>query len=221
MNAPHDELAAMVTRVTSSALHDCLVQVHRHPCVIEGLVTPTPERVLFGPAATMAFLPHRADLFGDPRHDFASVYYRAVGDAARGAVLVMSCGGMPGQALAGGKKLSRAAFQGVAGALTDGRFRDLHELAGLGLALYCGGEAVAPANGVLTPFEAGVPVQVGGVTVVPGDYVYADRAGAVIIPRDVAGDVMRAAVALEESDRAVVDASRDEAADRSRHASRG
>ncbi len=215
------ELTELATRVSSSALHDCLVKVHGHPCVVTGLTCPTPGRVLFGPAATMAFLPHRADLFGDPRHDFASVYYRAVGDAARGAVLVMSCGGMPDQALAGGKKLSRAAFQGVAGALTDGRLRDLHELADLGLALYCGGEAVAPANGVLTPYEAGVPVQVGGVTVVPGDYVFADRAGAVVMPAAVVGDVMRAAAALEQADRDVVDASRDEAADRARHATGG
>ena len=192
-------LAQMVPHVSSSALHDCLAGIHRHPCTVNDLVCPTPGRVLFGRAATIAFLPHRADLFDARRHDFARLYYEAVGDDPEGVALVMSCGGMPAQAVAGGKKLSRAAFQGAAGALTDARFRDLHELAELGLALYCGGESVAPANGILTPHAAGVAVQVRGVTVVPGDFVFADRAGAVVVPAPVADEVFSRAAELEES----------------------
>lgn len=218
---PVDELLALrarllplLPRVSTSALSDCLATVHRHPAAIVDLVTPTPERVLFGPAATMRFLPHRADLFRAPVHDFAHQYYRAVGEAPEGRVLVMSCGGMPDAALAGGRKLSRAAFQSVAGVLADGRLRDLHELAGLGLAIHCAGEAVVPANGVLTPVDAGVAVQVRGVTVVPGDFVHADRAGAVVIPAALVEQVVAAAVELEEADRRTVEASRDAAADR-------
>lgn len=214
----HARIAELVPRVSSSALHDCLITVHRHPCTINDLVCPTPGRVLFGRAATIAFLPHRADLFAGREYDFARMYYAAVKDRARGAVLVMSSGGMPGQALAGGKKFSRAAFQGVAGALTDGRFRDLHELAELGLALYCSGESVAPANGILVPHAADVPVQVAGVTVVPGDYVLADQAGAVVVPASVAEDVFTRAADLERRDAATVEASRDEAADREANA---
>lgn len=218
MTPQQSALARMVPHVSSSALHDCLAKVHRHPCAINDLVCPTPGRVLFGRAATIAFLPHRADLFDGPGHDFARLYYEAVGDDPAGAALVMSCGGMPGQAVAGGKKSSRAAFQGVAGALTDARFRDLHELAGLGLALYCGGESVAPANGILTPHAAGVPVQVRGVTVVAGDFVFADRAGAVVVPASVADEVFAAAAELEAEDAATVEASRDAAADRAANA---
>lgn len=209
-----ERLRRLLPAVSSSALADCLARVHRHPAAIIDLVCPTPDRVLFGPAATIRFLPHRADLFTTPEHDFARAYYRAVGDRPAGAVLVMSSGGMPDQALAGGKKLSRAAFQGVAGVLADGRLRDLHELADRGLVIHCNGEAVVNANGVLVPAAADVPVQVRGVTVVPGDYVHADRSGAVVIPAAVVEEVMEAAAALEEADRRTVDASRDPVADR-------
>lgn len=209
-----DRLAALLPAVSSSALCDCLAKVHRHPAVIVDLITPTPDRVLFGPAATIRFLPYRADLHGGPDIDFARSYYGAVGVDPAGKVLVMSCGGMPDAALAGGKKLSRAAFQGVAGVLADGRLRDLHELAAEGLAIHCSGEAVQNANGVLVPVESDVPVQVRGVTVIPGDYVYADRAGAVVIPASVVEDVMTAAAALEAADARTVEASRDPAADR-------
>jgi len=212
--ALRDRLLPLLPRVSTSALRDCLARVHGHPAAVIDLVTPTPERVLFGPAATIRFLPHRADLFTEPSHDFAHAYYRAVGDLPAGRVLVMSSGGMPDAALAGGKKLSRAAFQGVAGVLADGRLRDLHELAALGLALHCNGEAVVPANGVLTPVDADVPVSVRGVTVVPGDFVHADRSGAVVLPAALVEELVHAAVALEEADARVVEAGRDPVADR-------
>jgi regulator of RNase E activity RraA len=207
-------IAALLPRVSSSALSDCLARIHRHPAAIVDLVSPTPGRVLFGPAATIRFLPYRADLFTGPDNDFARAYYRAVGDDPAGKVLVMSCGGMPDAALAGGKKLSRAAFQGVAGVLCDGRLRDMHELGEQGLVIYCNGEAVVPANGVLVPVASDVAVQVRGVTVVPGDYVHADRSGAVVVPAAVLEEVMEAAAALEDADRATIDRSRDAAADR-------
>jgi regulator of RNase E activity RraA len=210
-------LRALLPRVSSSALHDVLVRKHAHPCAIVDLVTPTPDRVLFGPAATVRFLPYRADVFDGDVHDFARAYYAAVGTSAAGKVLVMSCGGHPDGALAGGKKLTRAAFQGAAGVLADGRLRDLHELAGAGLAIHCNGEAVVPANTLLMPVDAGVPVQVRGVTVMPGDWIHADRSGAVVIPGTAVQEVMAAAAALEEADLATVERTGDEAADRAAH----
>jgi len=211
-------LAELLPRVSSSALHDVLVKIHPHPCAIIGLQTPTPDRVLFGPAATIRFLPYRADLIDPAEHDFARAYYRAVGASAAGKVLVMSCGGHPDGALAGGKKMTRAAFQGAAGVLADGRLRDLHELAAEGLAIHCNGEAIVPANTLLMPVASDAPVQVRGVTVVPGDWIHADRSGAVVVPASVVERVMREAAALEEADLAVIERSRDEAADRAANA---
>jgi 4-hydroxy-4-methyl-2-oxoglutarate aldolase len=70
--------------------------------------------------------------------------------------------------------------------LTDGRLRDFEELAGYDFAAYCSGEATHWGGDVVTPFQANVPVVVSGVGVMPGQYVYADTAGAVVIPE---GDV--------------------------------
>lgn len=219
MTAPDPAaLAELLPRVSSSALHDVLVKLHAHPCAIIGLRTPTPDRRLFGPAATIRFLPYRADLVDPGEHDFARAYYRAVGDSAAGKVLAMSCGGHPDGALAGGKKMTRAAFQGAAGVLADGRLRDLHELAAEGLAIHCAGEQIVPANTLLMPVASGVPVQVRGVTVIPGDWIHADRSGAVVIPASVVERVMHDAAALEDADIAVIERSRDEAADRAANA---
>jgi regulator of RNase E activity RraA len=86
--------------------------------------------------------------------------------------------------------------------LTDGRLRDFEELAGYDFAAYCSGETTHWGGDVVTPFKANVPVVVGGVGVMPGQYVYADAAGAVVIPEDEVDDVLAEARKLEADDEA-------------------
>ena len=96
---------------------------------------------------------------------------------------------------------------GWPGVLTDGRLRDFAELAGYDFAAYCSGEATHWGGDVVTPFQANVPVVVGGVGMMPGQYVYADAAGAVVIPDGEIDDVLAAArkiVAEDEAFRAPV-----------------
>jgi regulator of RNase E activity RraA len=54
----------------------------------------------------------------------------------------------------------------------------------------------------VTPFQANVPVVVGGVGVMPGQYVYADAAGAVVIPAGQVDDVLAEARKIEAEDEA-------------------
>jgi regulator of RNase E activity RraA len=70
----------------------------------------------------------------------------------------------------------------MAGLLTDGRIRDFHELASYAPVFYCAGEAVAAGSRALMPIAVNVPVSLRGTTIVPGDYIYADAAGVVVIP---------------------------------------
>ena len=50
------------------------------------------------------------------------------------------------------------------------------------------------------PFAANVAVEIGGVSVVPGDYVYADSSGAVVIPRTSLRRVIDEALKVEGED---------------------
>ena len=52
----------------------------------------------------------------------------------------------------------------------------------------------------MTPFQANVPVVVRGVGVMPGQYVYADAAGAVVIPEGEVDDVLAEARRIEAED---------------------
>jgi regulator of RNase E activity RraA len=179
---PADALSGL----TCADLVDAMGRVHRHHCHVLDLVSPTPGRVLFGPAATISFYPS-CSVALDPQHyNFANLFYEAVGDRPAGKVLVLGSNGYTNTSMGGGTKLFRLQEHGLAGVLTDGRLRDFEELAGYDFAAYCSGEATHWGGDVVTPFQANVPVVVGGVGVKPDQYVYADAAGAVVIPE---GDV--------------------------------
>lgn len=181
-------------------LVDAMGRVHGHRAHLLPLTSPTPERPLFGPAATIAYLPYRDDFSEGNRLGFAGWFYRAVGEEPGGRVLVLSSGGYPDASHGGATKLSRLANHGLAGLLTDGRLRDLDELGASGLSVWCSGEATRWGGDTVAPYAADVPVQVGGVTVVPGDYVYADRTGAVVIPAASLDRVLAEAKKIHETD---------------------
>ena len=168
--------------VGCAPLVDAMGRTHRHRAHLPALSSPAPDRVLFGPAVTLHYLPTRDDL-PEPDAGFGQVFADVVRDAPADAVLVMSSGGYPDVSHAGGVKLTRVATHGLAGVLADGLLRDFVELAGLGFATWCRGEAVRWGGDSVMPYAANVAVEVAGVTVLPGDYVNVDRAGGVVVPR--------------------------------------
>ena len=175
-------LRELAENVRTADVVDAMGRLHRHRCHVLDLVSPTPGRLLFGPAATISYFPSCGEALPSERYSFASSFYEAVGDAPEGMVLVLASNGYPDVSLGGGTKLSRVQNQGLAGVLADGRLRDFPELAESDLAVYCRGEATRWGGDVVTPFEAGRPVVVGGVGVRPGDHVFADASGAAVIP---------------------------------------
>jgi regulator of RNase E activity RraA len=190
--------------VSAASLCDALAARRPHRAHILDLVTPTPGEVLFGRAATLRFFPNRTDHHS--AEDRFDQLLAAV--AGTGHVLVLGAGGHPDQALAGGKKVARIEAAGFTGLLTDGRLRDLEEIAEFGVVAYCGGETPRAAGDEVTPLAANVPVEVDGVGVLPGDWVYADGAGALVIPDADVAAVIEAARLIEERDAAAVTAAR-------------
>ena len=198
----------LLARVTCASIVDAVGRQHAHRSHIVDLVTPSPGRALFGPAATIAFLPLRRDIFDPVRNDFARLFYEALGDSGLGKVLVISSNGHPDVSLGGARKLSRVENNHLEGVLCDGRLRDFAGLAGYDFATYCTGEAVQAGGNDVMPYEANVPVVVGGVAVFPGDYVYADSSGAVVIPSAHVEATLQEAARIEEQDAASVESIR-------------
>lgn len=196
----NEDLQFLLKQVKSSSLVDAMGRFHRHRCHILDLVTPTPGRVLFGPAVTISYFPSCSMALDPQRYNFARLFYEAVGAEPAGKVLVLASNGHPDVSLGGGTKMSRLQNHGLAGVLADGRLRDFEELRRYEFATYCKGEATRWGGDTVTPFQANVPVVLAGVGVMPGHYVYADSAGAVVIPADEVSNVFEEAARIERQD---------------------
>lgn len=111
---------------------------------------------------------------------------RALEGPGEGRVLVVDGGGSLRRALVGGNIGAAAARNGWAGVVVDGCVRDLAELR----ACQVGIKALAPMP---LPTErktdglTGVAVQIQGVWVRPGDWLYADEDGIVVSAQPLHG----------------------------------
>jgi regulator of RNase E activity RraA len=193
------ERATQAAELGCAALVDAMGRIHAHRAHILPLISPAPTRRMFGPAATIAYLPYRDDL---PQADtgFTALFYQAVAPEPGGRVLVLSSGGYPDASHGGGTKLSRAQHHQLAGVLADGRLRDFEQLRSYDFATWCRGEATRWGGDTVMPYAANVAVEIAGVTVTPGDYVYADAAGAVVIPATSLDRVLKEARTVQAED---------------------
>lgn len=178
---------------------DAMATVYPHRAHIIELDSPDPERVLIGPALTISFLPVRKDLMDAEKHSLGPAIYRAISKRdPKGAVLVMASNGYTHTSLGGGTKLSRLENLGMAGILADGMLRDYEELNSYSFATYCQGETVRAGGNEIQPYLADVPVAVGGLTVVPGDVIFAKGSTAVVIPGSKAETILTQARGIME-----------------------
>lgn len=197
-------------RPSVAAVTDATGRILRHQAHVLDLISPTPGRVLFGVAVTIRFIPYREDLFKEEVNSFARCFYDAIGDEPHGKVIVFDSAGSVDTSVGGGTKLSRLHNTRVSGLITDARLRDFRELCEYDPVFYCAGEAVRAGTAELMPSAVNVPVVLGGVTVVPGDYVYADSSATVIIPGSHFEEVWAAASKIETDEVALRQSIRDE-----------
>jgi regulator of RNase E activity RraA len=92
---------------------------------------------------------------------------------------------------------------GCVGTVTDGSVRDLDEVRELGFHFFATHVSVSHAYVHLVDF--GQPVKVGELTVHPGDLIHADQYGVLVIPHQVARDVVAAAAKVEQIERQIID----------------
>jgi 4-hydroxy-4-methyl-2-oxoglutarate aldolase len=189
---------------SAATLTDAVGRICGHRAHILDLVSPAPRRKLFGRAVTIRYVPYRADISDDDGRSFARYFYEAIGDETDGEVLVLDSSGQHDLSIGGGAKFSRLHNHGLAGLVTDARIRDFNELAAFDPVFYCRGEAVRAGARDLMPVAANVPASLCGTTVVPGDYVYADPSGVVVIPAGHLEQVLRSAAEIDAEDKAIL-----------------
>jgi 4-hydroxy-4-methyl-2-oxoglutarate aldolase len=91
---------------------------------------------------------------------------------------------------------------GFIGTVTNGSARDLDEMEALGFYVFASTPSVSHACAHLV--DCGGPVRIGGAVISPGDLLHGDRHGVVIIPAEIAAETARAAVEVDDAERALI-----------------
>ncbi len=92
---------------------------------------------------------------------------------------------------------------GCVGTVTNGGVRDLDEVEALGFHLFA--SHIHVSHAYVHVVEVGTPVEIGGMTVNPGDLLHGDKHGITDIPLDIADDVFQAAMDVEARERRIID----------------
>ncbi|MBL8331226.1 MAG: ribonuclease E activity regulator RraA [Rubrivivax sp.] len=114
-------------------------------------------------------------------HEDNSLVKAAVESAGDGRVLVVDGGGSLRRALLGGNLAAAAARNGWAGVVIDGCVRDVAELNACDIGIRALALIPLPTER-RGEGQKDLPVQIQGVTVKPGDWLYADADGIVVLP---------------------------------------
>jgi regulator of RNase E activity RraA len=103
--------------------------------------------------------------------------------------------------------LSRAAkARGIAGTLVEGSVRDVDESREIGYPVFARAAVPATARGRIVEEGWNLPVDVGGVTVHPGDFVIADGSGVVFVAKSRIEEVLLAAEEIAARERTMAEA---------------
>lgn len=91
---------------------------------------------------------------------------------------------------------------GCVGCVTDGSVRDLDEARGMGFHFFASGPSVSHAY--VRVETIGEPIEIGGLTVAPGDLLHADHHGVLKIPLEIAAELPAAADRVIETEQALL-----------------
>lgn len=180
-----------LARVGAATIANALLKRGLRNTMMLGLQPLSPDQpALVGQAFTVRMIPAREDL--DSMALYArddSLHRRAIEECSAGAVLVLAPGGDTRASVMGDMMALRLLVRGVAGAITDGGFRDTPGIRNTGLPCFQR-QASGPATPIhLHPVDFNQPVGLAGVAVYPGDVIVGDGEGVVCIPRHLADEV--------------------------------
>jgi len=184
-------LSEIREKLFTSVLSDCLDAVGVMNQALPPRIRPLDEGlVMVGRARTAAFMEvYHHDAGGNPYE----LEIQLVDSLEPGQIPVFACSN-PARVAPWGELLSTAArARGAAGAPMDGCTRDVKAIRAMGFPVFHGGIAPLDSKGRGRIMAIDVPIECAGVRVEPGDLIFGDADGVVIIPKRVEADVLKRA----------------------------
>jgi regulator of RNase E activity RraA len=140
-----------------------------------------PEWKIFGRAATLSAVVVHAE----PENPYA-VELACIDSLKPGDVLIATTNGDRSSALWGELLSTSARAHGAVGGVIDGLTRDAIKILAMDFPVFAAGYCPLDSKGRLDCISFGKPVQIGDCTVRPGDCVFGDIDGVVVVPAELA-----------------------------------
>jgi 4-hydroxy-4-methyl-2-oxoglutarate aldolase len=120
----------------------------------------------------------------------SSVVHKAISIAQPGDVLVIDRNSDAKHAAWGEMTSLAATVRGLAGTIIDGPLTDIVEIEEMGYLVFSRGISPITTRGLALAGEINTSVTCGGVTVNPGDIILADDNGILVVPPEMAAEVI-------------------------------
>jgi regulator of RNase E activity RraA len=197
--SPEDrELFGKLTQVGLEAAWAATIAEGYPTCFINELAPLNTGRRMVGRARTIRYLPNRKDLREKLYSAGPQLNYKSSEESKPGDVLVFDAGGETHSSVTGAMTSTRLIMRGGSGVVVDGGMRDIPDLRAMPISVYvrCGhASSVSP---ILMSVDYQVPVRIGSVTVIPGDYRVGEDQGVLVIPASIVNKVLEKAMAHDE-----------------------
>ena len=167
--------------LSSGNICDAMELLGLRRSVIHGFtfVAP-PGSIVVGPALTVRQIPKH----GSAQKTTTLVRHVEVSKnlAQEGDVVVIDVGGIRDVCSWGEIHSLRCQKRGVAGLVIDGCIRDVEAIRKMGFPVFCRGFSPVKSHWDLETLSLNQPVMIGGIQVRPGDILFGDETGILVIP---------------------------------------
>jgi regulator of RNase E activity RraA len=193
-----DDIAIRLARLDSCAVSDALDKLGL-PAAVTGLPPRSVLRRIAGKVHTVKLVAkdHAPQAAGAPRH----LGTTAIEACAPGEIIVVEQRTGIDAGSWGGILSLGAKVKGVAGVIADGPLRDVDEAREFDFPVYSRAVTARTARNRVAELATDVPVQIGEITVNPGDYAIADSTGVCFLPAAQAAQIVAEAetIAMREA----------------------
>jgi 4-hydroxy-4-methyl-2-oxoglutarate aldolase len=173
--------AKMERKLYTGVICDTLDELgYRNQAMKENLRPLSNESVLVGIAKTI----HAVDIYYVRENSYEKEI-EAVDSIKPGEVVVASTNQSIRNGLWGELMSTASKMRGARGAIIDGLIRDTRKILELDFPVFCTGYKPVDSRGRGIVIDYDCRIEAGGVTVNPGDVIFADIDGVVVIPQEV------------------------------------
>jgi 4-hydroxy-4-methyl-2-oxoglutarate aldolase len=173
---------AALEQLSSAVLADVLDGLGHRTSALPANIRPLrPEWKVFGRATTL----EGAAVTSEPLHPYA-VEMECIDAMQPGQVLVATTQGHLGSALWGELLSTAARSRGAVGVVIDGLVRDAARILKMNFPVFATGYHPLDSKGRLDCVQHGKPIRIGDCVIKPGDWVFGDIDGIVVLPQELA-----------------------------------